>query len=192
MKKSLPLLAVSTLMLLAVCAPTLRAFTIQYNLGSSGFTIDPGSTTVSYSQTETELILSGGFSPADSIAGFFVGGTYNFSGLSGLGSFPLKLSISGVNPDASFSVDLFDDTLNVINTYVGSTIGVSSTPSFVSAALAIPGTGDFASVTALQFTWNDSSSANMTFHQVVPEPSTYALVLMTGAGTILLWARRRK
>jgi hypothetical protein len=192
MKRSLYIIAASILLSLTVFVPTPSEAAIRYNLGSSGFTIDSGATTAAYSQTATELRFNGSLALGDTIGGLFVVGTYDFSGVPLLGAFPLKLSISGANPDISFSVELFDDTFNSINVYSGSTTGATSSPTDILASLAVPGTGNFTSVSGLQLTFEGSGAVDMTFHPVnIPEPSTYVLVLMAGAGAIF-WARQRK
>lgn len=189
MKKSLRLLLVFTLVFHAGLFSSLSASPIQYNLGTSGFTIDSGGTTLppgSYSQTETTLTLNGSFGFGSRISGLFVGAPYDWGTL--VSEFPLRLSVSGVNPNVPFSVGLVDSAF-VSNLFVGTTAGVLESATLVPLS-SVSGGADLSDIVGLTFTFDESTPVNMTFYEVVPEPSTYALLAMAGVGALCFFRRR--
>ena len=107
------------------------------------------------------------------------------------------MTLTGTNPNMGFAVDLWDAGYsNIINTYTGSTAGLSTSPSLALLTLSVAGTGDFSSVGGLQFTWADPGTVNTTMTEfvaeAVPEPSTYALLAMSAVGLGGYIARRRR
>jgi hypothetical protein len=105
------------------------------------------------------------------------------------------MSVTGTNPDLFFSLTLYDDSFAPINTYGGSTFGLTSTPSLVSLTLDGPGTGNFSAVTGALLTWGGGGTINTTASEVVaiavPEPSTYALLALGGLALGAYRLRRR-
>jgi len=107
------------------------------------------------------------------------------------------MSVTGTNPNLAFSVSLFDSAFNLINTYSGSTAGITSTPSNAALTLNLPGSGILTSVNYVQFTWDGGGSAvNATVNKfvgtTVPEPSTYALLGMSALALGGYVVRRRR
>ena len=194
MKKHFPLPLVFTLLLHAVWISNLSA-AIEYNLGTSGFKIDPPSTLLpSYSQTETTLTINGPLALGYTFGGLFINGPYNWSILSTSYFFPMMMSISGSIPNIPFSVQLFDSSFSSV-TYVGTTFGVMNSPTPVALTLVGSGGSDLTVLTdvvALQFTFDGGGApASMTFYEVVPEPSTYALLAMSCGGALCIFRNRR-
>lgn len=194
MKTKTVVLAALALALYGLCPATLSAQPVfSYNLGSSGFTIDPFSTTANFLQSSTTLRLSPSVGLGDSVGGYFSAAPYDWTSLlSGGAPFPITLSITGPNPLVPLSVQLYDSTLQVLSSYSGSTEGVTSTPSVVLLPLSSPGTGDFSDVIGFFLTFDSSATIDVTVHPtVIPEPSTYALLMMAAAGSLLCVRRRR-
>jgi hypothetical protein len=188
-KQSILALAVISLSL----ASSLGQVTDLVSLGSPTFTVDPGATTATYSQTSSGLVFNGAYALGDTLGGSFTpqdwslyaGPTFQFG---------IVMSLTGTNPDLPFSVQLYDDTFAVINTYSGFTTG-AGTSTFQPLTLAVPGTGILSSVAGVQFTWDGGGTVNVTAEkvaaQVIPEPSTYALLAL-GASALGGYAIRRR
>ena len=168
------------------------------SLGSATFTIEgyvgSGPTPT---QDPSGITFNGAYSATDTVYGS--NSTQNWSVYSSGYDFNIRMALTGTNPNMSFSLDIWNAGFsNIINTYSGSTAGLSVTPSLAVLTLATAGTGDFSSVGGLQFTWSDPSTVNTTMTEVVaiavvPEPSTYALLAMSGLafGGYVIRRRRR-
>lgn len=160
-------------------------------LGTDTFTIDPGSVTaVNYSQSASALIFNGAQADAATLGGTFATQDWSNPIYTGFG---MVMSLSGANPNLSYSVQFYDAGFGVINTYTGSTVGLTSTPSFSPLTLAIGGTGILSSVAGVQFTWDTGGTINTTVQGVaaVPEPSTYAMLALAAIGVSAYRMRRR-
>jgi hypothetical protein len=169
------------------------------SLGSEDFTIitDPEVTSMpvdTYSQSSTALTLNGNFTFATGVLGGTFAQSYNWADAEGLG---LTMSVAGANPNFFFSIRFFNSNLEQISKYDGSTSGVGSTPVTVDLVFDTysPGFGpsDMDDVLGVEFTWNSEGTINTTIEgvAVVPEPSTWALLICGGAllGG-LAWRRR--
>lgn len=168
-KQSLLALAVTTLSL----APSLGQQVDLVSLGSPTFTVDSGATTAAYTQTGSGLVFNGAYALGDTLGGSFTAMDWSPYATS---TFGVVMSLTGTNPDMPFSVQFYDDTFAVINTYSGFTTG-ATVSTFQPLTLAIPGTGVFSSVAGIQFTWDGGGTINATAEKIaVPEPSTYAML----------------
>jgi hypothetical protein len=161
------------------------------SLGSPTFTVDPGATTATYSQTSSGLVFNGAYALGDTLGGSFAAQDWSLYAGPAF-QFGIVMSLTGTNPDLPFSVQLYDGSFNVINTYSGFTTG-AGTSTFQPLTLAIAGTGVLSSVAGVQFTWDGGGTVNATAEQVavIPEPSTYALLAL-GASALGGYAIRRR
>lgn len=205
--KSLLLLA-STLLLLAAASPS-RAQTLTL-LGTNSFAIDSGSVIgLTYSQTSNFTTVSISF--GGSLGGLFIEGPFNWSSIPTT-DFGLLMSVPAADPQQNFSIEFYNSRVLdpvpenfAIAQFQGVTTGVSN----VLTALAmvknnsyVPlggsgGLNDFSDVAAMQFTWNNpvepgtSTQANLGGIVVVPEPSTWALLVTASVfSAFLVWRRR--
>ena len=164
------------------------------SLGSPIFTVDAGATTALYSQTGSGVIFNGSYALGDTLGGTFTSQDWS-TYTSPAYDFGIVMTLTGINPDLPFSVQFYDDTFQVINTYSGTTTG-ATTSTFQPLSLAIPGTGILTSVAGIQFTWDGGGTINATVEKIaataVPEPSTYALLALGGLALGGYAMRRRQ
>jgi hypothetical protein len=155
----------------------------QVNLqsfGSAFYTVDGGSTAV-YSQDGTGITLSG--SPTLGDALYPSSMIKSVADWSSFPDFGIRMTLTGVNPNFSFTVEFSDASFASINQYQGTTAGLGASPTVVPLTLSSPGTGNLAGVEYVQFFWGGGGSAvNTTMTEIVgvPEPSTYAMLAMSG------------
>jgi hypothetical protein len=186
-------LAKQSILALAVTALSLASSPGQQidlvSLGSPTFTVDPVATTAAYSQTGSGLVFNGTYVLADTVGGTFTSQDWSNPTYT---TFGVVMSITGTNPDMPFSVQFYDSSFAVINTYTGTTSTSSLSP-FQPLTLAIPGTGLLSDVAGIQFTWDGGGTINTTAATIsaVPEPSTYALLAL-GASALGGYAVRRR
>jgi len=162
------------------------------SLGSATFTVDPGATTAAYTQTGSGIVFNGTYALGDTLGGTFA--TQNWSNPS-YTEFGVVMTLTGANPFLPFSVQFYDGSFNVINTYGGTTAPlVAGTPTYTPLSLSIAGTGILSSVAGIQFTWDGGGTINTTVEKVaaVPEPSTYALLSLGGLAVGGYAIRRRR
>jgi hypothetical protein len=170
------------------------------SLGSSTFEIDSGSS-FTPSQTVTGLTMNVTVANGDNFyngpAAFTPISTANWS-TQGFVNFGINMSLAGGSPVVlPFFVSFYDGSFDLIDTYEGSTsgltsIGVSTPVTF--SGISAPGSANYSSVQFLQFSWGDAGAVNVsasTVYGVVPEPSTYALLAL---GVLALggYAMRRR
>ena len=154
-------------------------------LGTNDFNVDGGSTTAGYSQTASSLTFSSGF-----VLGATLGGLFNASSdWSGVIDFALTMSISGVDPQAGFTVEFYDSSVlvtpetAVIAKYQGSSSSAGASPTLVTLTLDQVLNGNYDDVLGMQFTWNSpaaggSGSVTVNSIDAVPEPSTWAMLAL--------------
>lgn len=190
MKKALHLVAVVALTSLS----QLQAATDLVVLGSNGFTIDGGSVGT-YAQSATSLTFTAA-ALSDSVYGYTVTTPVNL----GAPPFAIRMTITGTNPDLPFTFEFYDSTYaggpTGFSRYTGATTGLS-TGTEVYAPLTLFSSGaNLADIVGLGMSWGDSAgSFNVSMGAVasVPEPSTYALLAMSGLafGGYVIRRRRR-
>lgn len=188
--------------LLAVFALSLTAIPVfsqnvdLLSLGSPTFTLDPDSTIGAGTQSASGLVWTPSVALGDQLAGTFTSVDWtSYTNPSNYTGFALRMSVTGANPDLFFSLTLYDPSFAAINTYGGSTFGLTSTPSLVTLSLDTPGSGAFGAVGGALLSWGGGASINTTATELVavavPEPSTYALLAL-GALAVGGYAVRRR
>jgi len=130
-----------------------------FSFGEGSFIVDEeGATTAIYSQTAGALV----FRPSV-VLGATIGGTVEPPVAADLPTTRLGLiiKVQGANPNAPFSVELFDATLESSALYTGYTAGAGSSPSFVPLRLEQSFAGDPNEIAGLQFTWDGDANLDV-------------------------------
>jgi hypothetical protein len=191
MKKA-PVLLIA-LLSLGSASLTASAQTSLVNLGSTNFIVDSDATTIAYSQSSTNLTLNSPITLGDTLGGVFSTAA-NWSAYTNTNTytFGLFMSAPGASPGIRFTVEFYNGAIDgIVNSYEGVASGLGTNPTFIALDLSLPGTGDLSSIGGLQFTWDGAGTGTVVVDSVgvVPEPSTYALLLLGGAS---LWALKRR
>lgn len=178
-----PILAAAIAGLFVLGAGPAPASTTLQSLGIDSFEIDPNATTMpTFSQTSDALVLDGNYGLGATLGGLFTGYPFDWTGFT---TFGLLMSVDGLNPDLSFSVDFFDSNFDIINTYLGDTSSLSLTPSVVMLTLLLNGNGDFSEVAGMQFTWGGPGAINTSIFNVVGfEPPTSGFYVARAPGGV--------
>jgi len=132
------------------------------NLGTNTFTVEEGVTTAAYLQTEDALVFSNSYALGDTLGGVFAERDWRH-----YDSFGLRMTLEGANPGLSFTVDFYDADFKIINSYQGSTVGLSFIPTVVMLGLSLDGNDNFSQVVGMQFTWDSVGAINTSLTEVV-------------------------
>jgi hypothetical protein len=184
-------LAIITSFVLAVSANA--QYIDLINLGSTGIgaLITQGS---SWSQTGTATSTSGAVGQGDNFYNTGSFASQNWSSSQGLW---IKSSVTtAASPSMSFTFRLFDSSSDIIATYQGDTSDFVSDSGFSYLDLTPVGTPTLTGIQYMQFTFDTASGTtapNISLQSIatVPEPSTYALMALSGL-VLFFIARRRK
>ena len=110
--------------------------------------------------------------------------------------FTLFMSVSGTNPDIPFSLEFFDSAFASIDIWEGTTVGLTATPVYNNLSIVTPGSGNYSDVGSFVLTWNgggaETLNSTVSNIAVVPEPSTYALLALSGLALGGYAMRRRR
>lgn len=154
--------AVATLALLS--SNSLQGATTLQSFGTNNFTVDPDAPMPSWSQTTSALILDDTYALGDTLWGDFSGSPFDWTAF---GTFGLRMSLTGLNPNLPFTVSFYDSSFDYINTYTGDTSSLSLTPSVTMLSLSLNGNQNFADVVGMQFTWDGGGAINLSLFDVV-------------------------
>ncbi len=186
MKKAFILLFTCVVTFAVCLSPTSAQYVDLGTLGSTDFTIDPGSTGT-FTQTSTTLDFT-----AASL-GDQVFGNYTASDWSAYSDFGIRMTVTGANPDLPFTITIYDTSFNS-NAYQGFTTGLlDGVPGVAPITLTSSG-ADLSLVAGFQIGWDGSSSpinVSMSNVSAVPEPSTFALLALGGLALAAYRLRRR-
>jgi len=166
-------------------------------LGAAALNVDGGLTSAGYSQTSTALTFTNFSSGNNILAGFFAAQPLDWSAYTNAPytNFALNMSFSGVNPDTDFFVDFYSST-GIIDTYTASTVGLTGSLSLVNLSFNAGGNGEYNDVIGISFSWNGELASPNTITvesaYAVPEPSTYALLALSGLALGVYALRRRR
>jgi hypothetical protein len=164
------------------------------SLGNTTFSVDPGSTGP-FSQTALTLVFNGTISDSDIV--------YNDNTLGldyeSYSDFGVKMSLlSGSAQTIPFTIQFADSGGNPLADYQGDTSLLVNVGETVDVPLTLSGTrGDLSAIAYFNISWDGNSTgsynANMQNITAVPEPSTYALLALSGLafGGYIIRRRRR-
>lgn len=148
------------------------------------------------SQGATGIVVNGSINNADFIVAP-IATSQNWSSYSFPPySFAVYMNTASPNPNAAFSLEFLDSSDVTIGTWSGFT-GASAVNGYIDLALSSPGSGNYTDVKNIFFTWGNPSAetidTTISKVAVVPEPSTYALLALSGLalGGYALRRRRR-
>jgi len=194
MKKTI----VALLAVMAGFAPSANAqFIDLVSFGTSGFTLDTTISSGSYSAGATGVTYSPSVVLGDSFGGTFNAAPLDWSSNTSLATdIFLKLSITGVNPNAPMTLEIFDSTFASSVKYQGTTDPSASGTSAPYFKFTLSGAftpAVMASVGGAQITWDGDATINANIQAIatVPEPSTYALLALSGLALSGYVIRRR-
>jgi hypothetical protein len=168
------------------------AATDLITLGESTLDIATDFTDLSYTQSGTTLILGGSFNAGQKLEADFLGAPYDWSSAPAL-----ALSLSSTNaPLVNLFVEFQTSAFATLAEFEVSAASAVSTPASVSMTLKSGSIANLTNVAALMLSWggNSTETTPLTIHSIqsVPEPSTYALLALSGIalGTYMLRRHR--
>jgi len=192
-KKSF-LLSFILLLGLLIQSPKAQSFTNLADLGSNTFAVEESATTIAYTQSTNSLSFNGSFPLGATLGGVWAPSIPKNWSIYDLGDFGLILSVTGTNPSTPFTLELYDSSFQIVNTFIGSTFGATSSPSFSPLTLSLIGTGDMSDILGVQFTLNSPETINLNWESigVVPEPNISWLLGLSALGLIVLrvWTKK--
>ena len=169
------------------------------DFGSGSYTVDPGSTTATYTQGALGLTFSPAVALADTLGGTWNSAPLDWSSYADLAStIYLKVVFTGANPLSPMVLNIYNTDFSLNIQYEGTSIPIGEVigANYLPFALT-PGTFSaavLANVGGAQITWGGSGSAGVRVEGVatVPEPSTYALLGLAGLALAGYTVRRRR
>ena len=169
------------------------------DFGSGSYTVDPGSTTATYTQGALGLTFSPAVALGDTLGGTWNSAPLDWSSYSDLAStIYLKVVFTGANPQSPMVLNIYNTDFSLNIQYEGTSVPIGQVigANYLPFALT-PGTFSsavLANVGGAQITWGGSGSAGVRVEGVatIPEPSTYALLGLAGLALAGYTVRRRR
>jgi hypothetical protein len=169
------------------------------DFGSGSYTVDPGSTTATYTQGALGLTFSPSVALGDTLGGTWNNAPLDWSSYSDLAStIYLKVVFTGANPLSPMVLNIYNTDFSLNIQYEGTSIPIGTVvgANYLPFALT-PGTFSsavLANVGGAQITWGGSGTAGVRVDGVstIPEPSTYALLGLAGLALAGYTVRRRR
>lgn len=189
MKKS----ATSFLVAVFTVALSHAQFIDLVSLGSASYTIEPSVSIGTYTQDASGTRFTPSVALGDTVGGTF--GPLDWSSYSNLtSSIYLKIAFTGANPLLPMTVQIFTSDFSLSNTYQGTTSPITESPNYFKFDLVGASTpAVLAGAGGAQITWDGGSNVNANLEAIatVPEPSTYALLVLAGLAVGAYRLRRR-
>jgi hypothetical protein len=155
--------------------------------------------TATGAQTAAGWVVNGSITPGDLVYGDLAT-SQNWSSqfTAGVSSFGLFMSTAAPNPNVPISLEFLDSSSASIDIWTAVT-GTTAFNGYLDFGLApsAPGSGNYSDVKGVIVTWANAApetiNTTMSTVAVVPEPSTYALLAMSGLaiGGYVIRRRRR-
>jgi len=150
------------------------------------------------SQTAAGWVVNGGITGGDLIFGdIATAQDWSAQYIPGVSSFGLFMNTLAPNPNVPISLEFLDSSSTSID--IWSTVtGTTAFNNYLDFGLtpSAPGTGNYSDVKGVIVTWANASpetiNTTMSVVAVVPEPSTYALLAMSGMAFGGYVVRRRR
>jgi hypothetical protein len=169
------------------------------DFGSGSYTVDPGSTTATYTQGALGLTFSPSVALGDTLGGVWNSAPLDWSSYADLANtIYLKVVFTGANPLSPMVLNIYNTDFSANIQYEGTSIPIGQVmgANYLPFALT-PGTFSaavLANVGGAQITWGGSGTAGVRVEGVatVPEPSTYALLGLAGLALAGYAVRRRR
>jgi hypothetical protein len=169
------------------------------DFGSGSYTVDPGSTTATYTQGALGLTFSPSVALGDTLGGTWNSAPLDWSSYADLANtIYLKVVFTGANPLSPMVLNIYNSDFSLNIQYEGTSIPIGEVigANYLPFALT-PGTFSaavLANVGGAQITWGGSGTAGVRVEGVatVPEPSTYALLGLAGLALAGYAVRRRR
>lgn len=187
-------LALSALSLVFSVAFSQAQFVDLVSLGSGSYTIEPSVSIGTYSQNATGTTFSPSVSLGDTVGGSFGPLDWTSSATDLASSVFLKIAFTGANPLLPMTVQIFNSDFSLSNSYQGTTTPILADPNYFQFDLVGAFTPAVLSdAGGVQITWDGGSNVNANLQALaVPEPSTYALLAISGVTLGGYVMRRRK
>jgi len=169
------------------------------DFGSGSYTVDPGSTTATYTQGALGLTFSPSVALGDTLGGVWNSAPLDWSSYADLANtIYLKVVFTGANPLSPMVLNIYNTDFSANIQYEGTSIPIGQVvgANYLPFALT-PGTFSaavLANVGGAQITWGGGGTAGVRVEGVatVPEPSTYALLGLAGLALAGYAVRRRR
>jgi hypothetical protein len=125
------------------------------DLGTNSFLVDIPNTSALYTQSSSSLTFSS-IAFGDLLSGYFK----TEQDWSAYSTFGLSMSVLGLNPDIPLSLELYDSTFNVVNSYQAFTTGLPAdgSPGISMLSRTSKGTGDMSKLAGMTLTWNSGAT----------------------------------